>query len=118
MELDVLHRANSPHIIDFFGAFVLNQCVYMSLEYMDAGSLDKLYKGGIPESVLAKIAISMTEGLDYLKNQLNVIHRDVKPTNVLANTKGQFKLCDFGVSGNLIQSMAKTNVGCQPYFAV
>ncbi len=43
---------------------------------------------------------------------------DVKPTNVLLNTHGQVKLCDFGVSGQLIQSLAKTNIGCQSYMAV
>ena len=43
---------------------------------------------------------------------------DVKPTNVLANREGEVKLCDFGVSGQLIQSRAKTNVGCQSYMAV
>jgi mitogen-activated protein kinase kinase len=43
---------------------------------------------------------------------------DVKPTNVLANREGEVKLCDFGVSGQLIQSLAKTNVGCQSYMAV
>ncbi len=43
---------------------------------------------------------------------------DVKPTNMLFNKKGEGKLCDFGVSGQLIQSMAKTNIGCQSYMAV
>ena len=43
---------------------------------------------------------------------------DVKPTNVLLNTKGQVKLCDFGVSGQLEKSLAKTNIGCQSYMAV
>ena len=43
---------------------------------------------------------------------------DVKPTNVLVNRKGQVKLCDFGVSGQLEKSMAKTNIGCQSYMAV
>jgi len=43
---------------------------------------------------------------------------DVKPTNVLVNSKGQVKLCDFGVSGQLVQSMAKTHIGCQSYMAV
>jgi serine/threonine protein kinase len=37
---------------------------------------------------------------------------------MLANTKGDIKLCDFGVSGQLIQSLAKTNIGCQSYMAV
>ena len=43
---------------------------------------------------------------------------DVKPTNVLMNRKGQVKLCDFGVSGQLEKSLAKTNIGCQSYMAV
>lgn len=43
---------------------------------------------------------------------------DVKPTNLLANKKGQIKLCDFGVSGQLEKSLAKTNIGCQSYMAV
>jgi mitogen-activated protein kinase kinase len=43
---------------------------------------------------------------------------DVKPTNVLVNRQGSIKLCDFGVSGQLERSLAKTNIGCQSYMAV
>ena len=43
---------------------------------------------------------------------------DVKPTNVLVNRRGEVKLCDFGVSGQLEKSLAKTNIGCQSYMAV
>lgn len=43
---------------------------------------------------------------------------DVKPTNVLINGKGEVKMCDFGVSGQLEKSLAKTNIGCQSYMAV
>ena len=46
------------------------------------------------------------------------ISLDVKPTNILVNLKGDIKLCDFGVSGQLVQSLAKTNIGCQSYMAV
>lgn len=42
---------------------------------------------------------------------------DVKPTNILLNQKGDVKLCDFGVSGQLEKSLAKTNIGCQSYMA-
>ena len=42
----------------------------------------------------------------------------MKPTNVLVNRKGEVKLCDFGVSGQLERSLAKTNIGCQSYMAV
>jgi len=117
MELDVLHRCTSPYIVDFYGAFFQEGAVYICMEFMDGGSVDKLYGDGIPEGVLQKITLSTVLGLKSLKDEHNIIHRDVKPTNILVNTKGQVKICDFGVSGNLVASMAKTNIGCQSYMA-
>lgn len=42
-----------------------------------------------------------------MKEQLNLIHRDVKPSNILLNKYGQVKICDFGISGHLTNSIAK-----------
>lgn len=117
MELDVLHRCVSPFIVDFYGAFFQEGAVYICMEFMDGGSIDKLYGDGVPEGVLRKITLATTKGLKSLKDEHNIIHRDVKPTNILMNTKGQIKICDFGVSGNLVASIAKTNIGCQSYMA-
>lgn len=118
MELEVLHKCDSPYIVDFYGAFFVEGAVYMCMEYMDGGSLDKIYGEGVQdEACLAYIAESVIQGLKQLKDQHNIIHRDVKPTNILVNTQGKVKLCDFGVSGNLVASLAKTNIGCQSYMA-
>ncbi|QLQ78564.1 hypothetical protein HG537_0A08110 [Torulaspora globosa] len=123
MELEVLHKCQSPYIVDFYGAFFIEGAVYMCMEYMDGGSLDKIYDtspeiGGIDEPQLAYITHAVIEGLKELKDVHNIIHRDVKPTNILCSAKhGTVKLCDFGVSGNLVASLAKTNIGCQSYMA-
>lgn len=45
------------------------------------------------------------------------MHRDIKPSNILVNSKGHIKLCDFGVSGELVNSVADTFVGTSTYMA-
>lgn len=117
MELEILHKCVSPYIVDFYGAFFVEGAVYMCIEYMNGGSLDKIYGDGVDEPHLAYITESVIRGLMELKEKHNIIHRDVKPTNILVNTSGKVKLCDFGVSGNLVASLAKTNIGCQSYMA-
>lgn len=120
MELEILHKCDSPYIVDFYGAFFVEGAVYMCMEYMDGGSLDKIYGkdlGTCDEPCLAYIAECVILGLKELKDVHNIIHRDIKPTNILVNTLGKVKLCDFGVSGNLVASLAKTNIGCQSYMA-
>ena len=117
MELDILHKCVSPYIVDFYGAFFVEGAVYVCMEYMDGGSLDKIYDGGVDEPYLAFITDAVIRGLKQLKEEHNIIHRDVKPTNILVSTNGTVKLCDFGVSGNLVASIARTNIGCQSYMA-
>ena len=43
---------------------------------------------------------------------------DVKPSNILVNSNGEIKICDFGVSGQLIDSMANSFVGTRSYMSV
>ena len=61
----------------------------------------------------------VVRALHYLQSKLQVIHRDVKPSNILISRDGTVKICDFGISGHLVDSVAKTiDAGCKPYMAV
>uniref|UniRef100_A0A3Q2Z017 Dual specificity mitogen-activated protein kinase kinase 1 n=1 Tax=Hippocampus comes TaxID=109280 RepID=A0A3Q2Z017_HIPCM len=90
------------------------------LSCVDGGSLDQSLKkaGKIPEQILGKISIAVIKGLSYLREKHKIMHRDVKPSNILVNSRGEIKLCDFGVSGQLIDSMANSFVGTRSYMSV
>ncbi|XP_005089386.1 dual specificity mitogen-activated protein kinase kinase 1 isoform X2 [Aplysia californica] len=118
-ELKVLHECNSPYIVGYYGAFYSDGEISICMEYMDGGSLDLILRkaGRIPEPILGIITIAVLKGLSYLRENHQIIHRDVKPSNILVNSHGEIKLCDFGVSGQLIDSMANSFVGTRSYMA-
>jgi len=61
----------------------------------------------------------VVNALEYLHSEMHVIHRDVKPSNILLNLAGDIKLCDYSISGYLVNSLALSmGVGFYPYMAV
>ncbi|KFD58562.1 hypothetical protein M514_00788 [Trichuris suis] len=125
MDLDVIMRSDDcPYIVQFYGAIFREGDCWICMELMDI-SLERLYKmvfdkmnERLPEPVMGKIAVATVKALNYLKEKLHTIHRDVKPSNILLDRSGSIKLCDFGIAGKLIDSIARTrDAGCKPYMA-
>ena len=89
--------------------------VWICMEVMDT-SVDKFYALAfknnrvMPETMLVQIAFSVVSALHYLHTKLKVIHRDVKPSNILVSVSGKVKMCDFGISGYLVDSVAKETI--------
>ncbi|VDN03136.1 unnamed protein product [Thelazia callipaeda] len=113
-ELDVLNKCSSPYIVGFYGAFTDNNDISICMEYMDGLSLDVVLKkvGKLKESRLGRIAVA-----NSYRFHSSLLVLDVKPSNILVNSRGEIKLCDFGVSGMLIDSMANSFVGTRSYMA-
>lgn len=120
-ELRTLHQSSCPHIVPYHGAFFSDGSISIILDYMDGGSLADVTQalGVIPETQLAGLAKQVLQGLTYLHKDIHIIHRDVKPSNLLVNRKGEVKISDFGVSGQLANSVTKCNswVGTVTYMS-
>ncbi|MEQ2181291.1 Serine/threonine-protein kinase 3 [Goodea atripinnis] len=81
------------------------------MEYCGAGSVSdiiRLRNKTLTEDEIATILKSTLKGLEYL-HFMRKIHRDIKAGNILLNTEGHAKLADFGVAGQLTDTMAKRN---------
>ncbi len=121
MDLEVVLKShNCPFIVQCLGALVNPSEVWICMEQM-ATCLEKLLKKlrePIPEQIIGKMVVAIVNALNYLKEVHGVMHRDVKPSNMLLDEKGVVKLCDFGISGRLVDSKARTrSAGCVAYMA-
>jgi len=85
---------HQPGLVQFVGAFYspeTNQ-INIALEYVEGGSLESLVKrgGAVPTDVLGKIVGGVCTGLEYLHAHRKVVHRDIKPGNILMKLDGEF----------------------------
>lgn len=108
-ELTTFASCEHPNIVTFFGSFLCQGAMHLGLEYMDRGSLLDAIKAQtkLPEEVLAPLTKQVLDGLHYLHVEKHLIHRDVKPSNLLLDKSGVVKITDFGVTGELEEPYGK-----------
>jgi serine/threonine protein kinase len=71
----------------------------------------------LSELFFSKLSHAVLSALIYLKSK-EYMHRDIKPSNILINRNGDIKVCDFGISGKINQSICMTvGKGCRPYMS-
>ncbi|KAJ8509058.1 hypothetical protein ONZ45_g8724 [Pleurotus djamor] len=123
-ELAIISSTQHVNITAFFGAYISPSTseIKILMEYCEGGSLDAISKrikergAVVGEKIAGRIAEGALQGLAYLHTK-KTIHRDIKPSNILLSREGIVKLCDFGVSGELVNSMAGTFTGTSFYMA-
>ncbi|KAM6340547.1 serine/threonine-protein kinase 4 isoform 6-T7 [Alca torda] len=106
-----MQQCDSPHVVKYYGSYFKNTDLWIVMEYCGAGSVSdiiRLRNKTLTEEEIATIVQSTLKGLEYL-HFMRKIHRDIKAGNILLNTEGHAKLADFGVAGQLTDTMAKRN---------
>ncbi|KAG8834629.1 Suppressor of Sensor Kinase (SLN1) [Serendipita sp. 405] len=98
-ELSVMEMLRHPNIVEYYGIEVHRDRVYIFEEYCPGGSLASLLDLGRieDEMIIQMYALQMLDGLAYLHSR-NVVHRDIKPDNILLDHRGVIKFVDFGAS--------------------
>lgn len=98
-EAKLISSMNNPHIITIFDIFEENGSAYYTMEYLGGGSLKTLVEqnGALPEHLALKYISDIADALSYLHKQ-KVMHLDVKPSNIMLDSRGLAVLIDFGIS--------------------
>lgn len=98
-ERNILISVRNPFVVRFFYSFTCRENLYLVMEYLNGGDLYSLLRNlGCLDEDMARVYIAeLVLALEYL-HSLNVIHRDLKPDNLLIGQDGHIKLTDFGLS--------------------
>ncbi|GMN46044.1 hypothetical protein TIFTF001_015229 [Ficus carica] len=98
-ERDILISVRNPFVVRFFYSFTCRENLYLVMEYLNGGDLYSLLRnlGCLDEEVARVYIAEVVLALEYL-HSLNVVHRDLKPDNLLIAHDGHIKLTDFGLS--------------------
>lgn len=98
-ELELMVRCRHPNVVQFLGW--IDDPFVIVMEYLPQGDLRGYWQSHrLPVAHKTRICIDVLRGLAYLHNRKpsSIIHRDIKPTNVLMTASGVAKITDFGLS--------------------
>jgi serine/threonine protein kinase len=123
-EVELHSKLCHPHIIGYRGSFQQSDMFCIVMDYAAGGTLDgriaQQKEAGEPfcADMILRWLAEMASALEHMHSH-RVLHRDMKPANVLLSTEGEIKLADFGVSRLLGSqtSLAQTVLGTPFYMS-
>ena len=111
-EAQILLDMQSPYIVHLFDYFTEGPYRYMVEEFVDGLALDKLIKKQtvIEPTVALLILLDSCYALKFAHSK-GIVHRDIKPGNILISRRAEVKLADFGIASDENEDSDKTQTG-------
>jgi serine/threonine protein kinase len=113
-EADVLSKLQHSNIVHIHDSFKEDGDCYLVMEYVEGENLHQMLgrRGEpFPEEQVLQWASQIAEVLDYLHtNDPQIIYRDLKPSNIMIDTKDRVKLVDFGIARPYVEDSDNTHV--------
>ncbi len=120
-EARILAQLHHPHIVRMLDYDIADGFPYLVMDYASGGTLRQRHPKGttLPLATVITYSEQIADALDYAHRE-KLIHRDVKPENMLINQQGQIVLSDFGVASIAHSTKSQTTAemaGTVPYIA-
>ncbi|KAK8791031.1 hypothetical protein WA158_005662 [Blastocystis sp. Blastoise] len=99
-EQRIMSQANNPFVVKLYYSFQSRNHLYLVMEFINGGDLFSMLQNlqVLPEEMVIQYGAEIVLALEYLHDTLHVVHRDLKPDNILISNTGHLKLTDFGLS--------------------
>lgn len=110
-EVAYAREVESPRLLRVYDVGRSENAVFLSMELITGGNLDdRLEQGTLPLGEVTRLGAQILQGLADL-HELNLVHRDIKPGNVLLTPEGDVKLADFGLARRLDPEETRATIG-------
>ncbi|KAL2547547.1 Mitogen-activated protein kinase kinase kinase YODA [Forsythia ovata] len=116
-EVALLSRLRHPNIVLYYGSEMVDDKLYIYLEYVSGGSIYKILKdyGRLGEAAIRSYTQQILSGLAYLHAK-HTVHRDIKGANILVDPNGRVKLADFGMAKHITGQSCPLSFKGSPYW--
>lgn len=116
-EVKIHSLMDHPNVVKLYKVFEDNHFIYLLMELCSNDTLEKLiHRRKRLSEVEARFYLkNILEGLRYIHDK-NVVHRDMKPANLVISSKMEIKIADFGLASTIVNDRRRRTFCGTPYF--
>lgn len=97
-EIEISRKLRHPGVVEVYDSGEQSGMLYMAVEWLPGPTLEEMLQAGpLPMSVFARIAPALAQALQYAHDR-ELMHRDIKPGNIMLTKDGTPKILDFGLA--------------------